>query len=161
MADKNATASGSNSAVKTLSLSSLLAKEERLLKQASQAMPHSFNVCTYDAPGGYIRQAIYLCKTCKGPDGEGRGLCAACSISCHAGQWKRKTDAQPRSPYLRFTSCCLTDHEQLELFPKRGFRCDCPTTAIAAKCTLHQDGKTELPNEENAYGQNFQGRFCR
>ncbi|KAG8853841.1 hypothetical protein FRB96_007981 [Tulasnella sp. 330] len=127
----------SNDTTKTLSLPSVFEEEERLRKQASQTMPHSFTTCTYDAPGGYIRQAIYLCKTCKGPDGEmGRGICAACSISCHA------------------------DHEQLELFPKRSFRCDCPTTAIAVNCTLHS-GIAEPPNEENTYGQNFQGRFCR
>ncbi|KAG9026356.1 hypothetical protein FRB95_008920 [Tulasnella sp. JGI-2019a] len=138
MAETKATEDGSTSTIKTLSLSSLLAKEERLLKQASRAMPHAFNTCTYDAPGGYIRQAIYLCKTCKGPDGRmGKGICSACSISCHA------------------------DHEQLELFPKRGFRCDCPTTAIPINCTLHVGRKAEPPNDENVYGQNFQGRFCR
>jgi len=93
---------------------------------------------------------VYLCLTCP----EARGLCSACSIACH------------------------TDHEQVELyvpilqlrdmerflkssfrFPKRTFRCDCPTTAIAHRCTLHQIMQEE--NTSNRYGQNFKGDFCR
>ncbi|KAG8930143.1 hypothetical protein FRC02_004582 [Tulasnella sp. 418] len=130
-----------NEQIKSLSLSSLLAKESRLLKLASEAIPHSFNTCTYDEPGGYIRQAVYLCKTCTADDGTpGKGICAACSVSCHA------------------------EHEQLELFPKRNFRCDCPTAAIPVPCTLHKSipgGSKEPPNTDNAYGQNFLGKFCR
>ncbi len=44
-------------------------------------------------------------------------------------------------------------------FPKRDFRCDCPTSALQHPCTLHT-----TPEEENAtnhYGQNFKGVFCR
>lgn len=74
---------------------------------------------------------MYLCLTCP----EERGICSACSIACH------------------------TNHEQVELFPKRGFRCDCPTAAIAHQCTLHS--KCEEENASNTYGQNFRGRFCR
>lgn len=158
MTDSNASQGGSST--KTLSLSSLLAKEARLLKEASRAMPHSFSTCTYDAPGGYIRQAVYLCKTCKGPDGEmGKGICAACSISCHAGEYA-KPHLQPKQR-CKQTPITFPDHEQLELFPKRAFRCDCPTTAVPVSCSLHERGKTEPPNEENVYGPNYQGKFCR
>ncbi|KAI9465800.1 hypothetical protein BJY52DRAFT_1242643 [Lactarius psammicola] len=51
------------------------------------------------------------------------------------------------------------DHEQLELFPKRRFRCDCPTSALARPCSLHKE--PEAPNDENVYGQNFWRKFCR
>lgn len=44
-------------------------------------------------------------------------------------------------------------------FPKRNFRCDCPTTGIAHKCTL--DASTYPENTSNTYNHNFQGLFCR
>ncbi|KAJ7054120.1 hypothetical protein C8F01DRAFT_1163977, partial [Mycena amicta] len=94
-----------------------------------EALPHQFSHCTYAL--GALRQAVYLCLTCP----ETRGFCAACSVACH------------------------TDHDQVELFPKRNFRCDCPTTAVAHPCALHSD--REPPNTSNQYGQNFKNQFCR
>ena len=111
------------------SLVDYVAQQDALLQEAALALPHTFESCTYSR--GPIRQAVYLCKTCAVP----RGVCAACSVACH------------------------TDHEQLELFPKRAFRCDCPTHAIAHACTLHKT--PEEVNEGNVYGQNFRGLFCR
>ncbi|TDL20271.1 hypothetical protein BD410DRAFT_791045 [Rickenella mellea] len=111
------------------SLSSLLAFEAELIQEAAEALPHQFSDCTYNL--GYIRQAVYLCLTCRLP----RGICSACSIACH------------------------TDHEQVELFPKRKFRCDCPTTSLPHTCTLHK--QAEVENSDNKYGQNFRGVFCR
>ena len=110
-------------------LTEYLNSQQELEKEAALALPYSFSRCTYSL--GYIRQAVYLCITCASR----RGICSSCSIACH------------------------TDHEQLELFPKRRFRCDCPTTALAPPCSLHK--QQEAPNEENAYGQNFDCKFCR
>ncbi|KZT02862.1 uncharacterized protein LAESUDRAFT_762511 [Laetiporus sulphureus 93-53] len=110
-------------------IASVLDAQSALLEAASEALPHQFSQCTY--PLGPIRQAVYLCLTCKEP----RGICSACSIACHS------------------------EHEQLELFPKRHFRCDCPTQALLHPCTLHK--ALEERNTENLYGQNFQGVFCR
>ncbi|KAL0581428.1 hypothetical protein V5O48_000582 [Marasmius crinis-equi] len=44
-------------------------------------------------------------------------------------------------------------------FPKRNFRCDCPTDGTAYSCSLHKN--LEPSNTDNVYGQNFQGLFCR
>ncbi|KAF8306059.1 hypothetical protein DL93DRAFT_2028668, partial [Clavulina sp. PMI_390] len=107
----------------------LLEREAQLLQEASEALPHSFEKCTYLM--GPIRQAVYWCKTCAEP----RGICSACSIACHG------------------------DHEQVELFPKRGFTCDCPTSCLNTQCQLHRT--LEAPNTTNIYGQNFRGEFCR
>ncbi|KAI0674315.1 hypothetical protein C8Q78DRAFT_967672 [Trametes maxima] len=116
-------------------LASVFESQSSLLQEAALALPHQFSQCTYAL--GHIRQAVYLCLTCAraAPSSSPRGLCSACSVACH------------------------TDHEQLELFPKRGFRCDCPTRALAHPCTLHTT--LEEPNEMNVYGQNFKGVFCR
>ena len=110
-------------------LRELLASQDELVREAALALPHSFSQCTYDM--GYVRQAIYLCLTCATP----RGICYPCSVACH------------------------TDHEQVELFPKRHFRCDCPTGALSHPCGLHK--RPEGVNTENEYGQNFEGKFCR
>jgi E3 ubiquitin-protein ligase UBR7 len=112
-----------------LALSDVLASQRSLEEEAAAAIPHDFSRCTY--PLGPIRQAVYLCVTCK----DERGICSACSVSCHA------------------------DHEQLELFPKRDFRCDCPTEALEHPCSLHTT--KESINKDNCYGQNFHGKFCR
>jgi E3 ubiquitin-protein ligase UBR7 len=110
-------------------LTEYLDSQQELEKEAALALPYSFSHCTY--PRGYIRQAVYLCLTCASR----RGICSSCSIACH------------------------TDHEQLELFPKRNFRCDCPTSALTEPCSLHKH--PEAPNENNKYGQNFDSKFCR
>ncbi|KAF9063015.1 hypothetical protein BDP27DRAFT_1385048 [Rhodocollybia butyracea] len=127
-------------------LAEYIASQDNLVQEASLALPHQFSQCTY--PLGPLRQAVYLCLTCP----EARGVCAACSIACH------------------------TEHEQIELcavcfyttlfslfnilrFPKRKFRCDCPTEAIEYPCSLHST--SEPINETNRYGQNFQALFCR
>ena len=116
-------------------LVSLLQDQKTLVETAALALPHKFDKCTYEL--GSLKQAVYLCITCAVP----RGLCQACSISCHG------------------------DHEQIELFPKRSFRCDCPTKALTAPCKLSQEGRDEKQpmNTFNKYGQNFEGggRFCR
>lgn len=117
-------------------LVSLLQDQKTLVEAAALALPHKFDKCTYQL--GSLKQAVYLCITCAVP----RGLCQACSISCHG------------------------DHEQIELFPKRNFRCDCPTKALTALCKLSQEeGQNEKQpmNISNKYGQNFEGagRFCR
>ncbi|KAG6911042.1 hypothetical protein DXG01_005458 [Tephrocybe rancida] len=44
-------------------------------------------------------------------------------------------------------------------FPKRNFRCDCPTTPVAHACTLHTNLEDE--NASNIYGPNFKAQFCR
>jgi E3 ubiquitin-protein ligase UBR7 len=110
-------------------LTEYLDSQQELEKEAALALPYSFSQCTYSH--GHIRQAVYLCITCASR----RGICSSCSIACH------------------------TDHEQIELFPKRNFRCDCPTGALTQSCSLHKH--SEVPNEENEYGQNFDGKFCR
>ncbi len=66
------------------------------------------------------------------------------------------------------------DHEVLELFVKRNFRCDCGTTrlsknasakpvfnvGIESSCCLEQK-VSETLNVGNTYNHNFLGRYCR
>ncbi|KAN0065110.1 hypothetical protein ACQY0O_001607 [Thecaphora frezii] len=130
----------------------LIAHQARLEAQATEAIPFKFDTCTHSM--GYIRQPVYACKTCGGG-----GVCAGCSISCHA------------------------EHDLVELFNKRHFRCDCGTPNLyrdrapnsslgkvvidsqleypdgAAPCTLRKPG-FEPQNEENRYSHNFEGGFC-
>ncbi|KAG8678634.1 hypothetical protein FRC08_017624, partial [Ceratobasidium sp. 394] len=113
------------------SIRTLVDAQDALVREAGLALPGQFTQCTYDL--GPLRQPVYLCVTC----GESRGVCGACSIACHG------------------------HHEQIELFPKRHFRCDCPTTCMPHPCTLKHP--PQPLNVDNTYGQNFTGGglFCR
>ncbi|KAK0181057.1 hypothetical protein PV327_003374 [Microctonus hyperodae] len=89
--------------------------------------------CTYLK--GYIRQALYACKTCCPTEKDRAGVCLACSFHCHEG------------------------HELVELYTKRNFRCDCGNTKFnGKKCTL--DNTKASINAENKYNQNFDGVYC-
>ncbi|KAJ1018869.1 hypothetical protein NDA16_004672 [Ustilago loliicola] len=130
----------------------LIAQQAKLEAQANEAIPFQFDTCTHDK--GYIRQPVYACKTCGGG-----GVCAGCSVSCHA------------------------EHELVELFNKRKFRCDCGTpnlyrqrepnqvsrcTRLAEQLAYPKDAKPcslrkpgfDPQNDANAYNHNFDGGFC-
>lgn len=130
----------------------LIAQQAKLEAQANEAIPFQFDTCTHDR--GYIRQPVYACKTCGGG-----GVCAGCSVSCHA------------------------EHELVELFNKRKFRCDCGTpnlyrqrepnsasrcTRLTEQLTYSKDAKPcslrkpgfDPQNDANAYNHNFDGGFC-
>lgn len=69
--------------------------------------------------------------------------------------------------FIRVTD--ITDHRLIELWTKRHFRCDCPTTSkdgaepgIGARCSLiAPDQQPQERNGENRYTHNFKGEFCR
>lgn len=59
----------------------LIQRQMEMEEAAREAVPFSFTKggCTYDR--GYIRQPVFACRTCGGG-----GVCAGCSVGCHAGQ---------------------------------------------------------------------------
>lgn len=85
------------------------------------------------------RQAVYACLTCV-PESQDdptkrAGICLACSYECH------------------------DDHDLIELYTKRNFRCDCGTSKIlAVRCKLDADKPDDI--NRNVYGQNFSGIYC-
>ncbi|CAB3238846.1 unnamed protein product [Arctia plantaginis] len=94
--------------------------------------------CTYLK--GYIkRQAIYACLTCcpdvKTDPTKRAGVCLACSLTCHE------------------------NHELVELYTKRNFRCDCGNPKFNSNPCQFTSNKTDL-NNENIYNQNFSGLYC-
>nr|XP_019042807.1 E3 ubiquitin-protein ligase UBR7 [Kwoniella bestiolae CBS 10118]OCF21737.1 E3 ubiquitin-protein ligase UBR7 [Kwoniella bestiolae CBS 10118] len=123
-----------------ITLQSLIDTSDRMAEEAREALPYSFDECTYDK--GYLRQSVWSCLDC----GE-KGVCYGCSISCHS------------------------EHRLVELWTRRSFRCDCPTSstqpepippAKRRRCGLYPpDEQPQEPNEKNKYTQNFQGKFCR
>ncbi|KAF9429078.1 putative E3 ubiquitin-protein ligase ubr7, partial [Entomortierella beljakovae] len=85
---------------------------------------------------GYIRQPVYSCLTCNPNPSEEAGFCYSCSISCHG------------------------EHNLVELFTKRSFRCDCGTGKFKdTKCKLDAKPAGSC-NELNKYNHNYLGRFC-
>ncbi|KAF9914248.1 hypothetical protein BX616_008657 [Lobosporangium transversale] len=118
----------------TITVSEYIAEQERLEKEARELFPKKFDICSNSM--GYIRQPVYSCLTCNPNSGEEAGFCYSCSISCHG------------------------NHNLVELFTKRGFRCDCGTEKFKTiKCKL--DPKpAESINELNKYNHNYLGKFC-
>lgn len=102
--------------------------------------------CSYDT--GYVfRQALYCCLTClketkakmTKEQVEAKeylhGICLACSYECHP------------------------NHELLELYTKRNFRCDCGNGRCATvKCKLVTS--KDQRNSLNKYNHNFEGVYC-
>uniref|UniRef100_A0A182SRG4 Putative E3 ubiquitin-protein ligase UBR7 n=1 Tax=Anopheles maculatus TaxID=74869 RepID=A0A182SRG4_9DIPT len=85
------------------------------------------------------RQALYACLTCvpeaRGVESKRSGICLACSLQCH------------------------DNHELLELYTKRNFRCDCGGKRMSdVKCKL--EPRKEEENSRNRYNQNFSGLYC-
>ncbi|XP_046663572.1 putative E3 ubiquitin-protein ligase UBR7 [Homalodisca vitripennis] len=112
-------------------------KAEEILEENADAVlgPGDDKNCTYNE--GYLkRQALYSCLTCLPADkSEHAGVCLACSYHCHS------------------------DHDLVELYTKRNFRCDCGNSLFnGKKCTLDPI-KSEM-NENNSYNQNFRGVYC-
>ncbi|KFH64098.1 hypothetical protein MVEG_09923 [Podila verticillata NRRL 6337] len=119
-------------AEETITVSEYIAEQERLEKEAKELFPKKFDVCTSSL--GYIRQPVYACLTCNPT--EEAGMCYSCSISCHG------------------------DHNLVELFTKRHFRCDCGTEkfkTMACKLDPKTAGHTKSLNQ---YNHNYLGRFC-
>lgn len=138
------------SSAQGLTAADLLSHQALLESQAREAIPFSHTTCTYSQ--GYIRQPLWACKDCGGG-----GVCAGCSVGCHAS------------------------HELIELFAKRGTRCDCGTLTLQRRATSGSDpdkagessSSTLQPcnlraaplnfapeNDLNVYGKNHDGHFC-
>ena len=79
--------------------------------------------CSYHSGGYMKRQALYSCLTCSKDSVERAGICLACSYHCHE------------------------DHDLVELYTKRNFRCDCGNSKLDNECKLAND---KMPvNERN------------
>ncbi|KAI8074655.1 hypothetical protein BC940DRAFT_288771 [Gongronella butleri] len=113
--------------------------QQELEREAKEALPGKFEKCTF--PMGYVRQPVFACRTCHGDDdlSKAAGMCYSCSMACHA------------------------DHDLLELFPKRQFRCDCGLNGKFGghPCSLTIPSKREAFNDKNKYNHNFIGKYCR
>ncbi|ORX49808.1 hypothetical protein DM01DRAFT_1337948 [Hesseltinella vesiculosa] len=127
-----------NSMQDTVTAVDIVDAQQQLEKEAHESLPGKFEKCTFHL--GYVRQALFACKTCSTPDNkEPAGMCYSCSMACHP------------------------NHDLLELFPKRHFRCDCgiPGKFGDFPCNLNGHDKQHVTNDENIYNHNFSGRYCR
>lgn len=133
-----------------LTADDLIAHQALLETQAREAIPFSFTRASCTHAKGYIRQPLWACRDCGGG-----AVCAGCSIGCHA------------------------EHELIELFAKRRFRCDCGCPSLQRRynveasagegkqrpdlkpCNLRASPLNFAPeNDDNVYTKNFDGHFC-
>lgn len=113
-----------------------LEEQRELELKAASVLPGRIDQCS--RPLGKIRQAIYACLTCKASVGQEMGCCYACSVSCH------------------------TKHDLVEVGVRRAFLCDCGAGRMSTcqvQPVIEKDWKAENV-ENNAYNQNFSGKFC-
>lgn len=109
---------------------------EELARDVAAALAGAAS-CTYaTAPKS---QPVFSCRTCASERGGAAvGICGACAFHCHLA------------------------HELIEVGDRRQFTCDCPTlrSSVACLCLPGDAGEQPLPTADNAYGHNFEGRFC-
>ncbi|RUS32435.1 hypothetical protein BC938DRAFT_475379 [Jimgerdemannia flammicorona] len=119
----------------TVTAVEILEQQLELEREAHEILPGKFEACSFSI--GYVRQPVYACRTCASPDKDPSGMCYSCSIACHG------------------------DHDLLELFVKRDFRCDCGVQGKfnGAACKLESRLKEGEANGENNYDHNFYGRI--
>ncbi|VDP95574.1 unnamed protein product [Echinostoma caproni] len=91
-------------------------------------------VCSFTK--GYMkRQAVYACRTCLNISTSLAGFCYQCSVNCHA------------------------EHDVVELYTKRNFRCDCGNAKFNGfRCILWEEKDDE--NVGNQYNSNFSNKYC-
>ncbi|XP_020775229.1 putative E3 ubiquitin-protein ligase UBR7 isoform X2 [Boleophthalmus pectinirostris] len=109
--------------------------DEAFLEQALCILAGSDSEnCSY--PQGYVkRQAVFACMTCTSNPDKPAGVCLACVNKCH------------------------DDHDIVELFTKRNFRCDCGNSKFGEfKCQLIPTKDAE--NVKNQYNHNYHGSYC-
>lgn len=128
----------------TITMLDVLEEEKELEDEYAAVLGASDEkYCTY-SKGAIQRQALYSCLTCcpeaRSDMSKSAGVCLACSYRCHE------------------------NHELIELYTKRNFRCDCPTLRVGGNrlCALNPQLDAAQPaNESNLYNQNFQGLYCK
>nr|XP_026486444.1 putative E3 ubiquitin-protein ligase UBR7 [Vanessa tameamea] len=124
---------------KVVTMMDVLQEQEDFEEDANAVLGASDDKnCTYSK--GYIkRQALYACLTCcpeaKSDPKKRAGVCLACSLMCHE------------------------NHELIELYTKRNFRCDCGNPKFNSHPCTFISAKSDL-NEDNYYNQNFSGLYC-
>ena len=107
-----------------------LDEQERLAKEE---MPFDTSRCSLKR----LNQSIYSCRTCFKATGQLKGVCYACSISCH------------------------TRHDLVDLGFRRAFKCDCGGTndCNVSVTVTRKEGEEEEKNNYEKAG-NFASRFC-
>ncbi|WFD34643.1 RING-type E3 ubiquitin transferase [Malassezia cuniculi] len=123
----------------------LIEQQERLEKQAAEAIPYKFDQCT--RPMGHIRQPVFACRTCGGG-----GVCAGCSVACHGDH-----DLIELFHKRNFMCDCGSQN----MYRKRDAAELLPTgyPADATPCSL-RDERFAPGSTENVYSHNFDGEFC-
>ncbi|RLN63711.1 hypothetical protein BBP00_00003933 [Phytophthora kernoviae] len=122
-----------------LTLSDVLKHDEQLTEAADAVLGDASDThCSY--PMGYMRQAVYACMTCT-PDAlehpeKRTGVCLACTYNCHQ------------------------DHELVELYTKRAFRCDCGNSKFPERNPCKLETEKAATNPNNTYSQNYGGLYC-
>ncbi|TDH67882.1 hypothetical protein CCR75_003454 [Bremia lactucae] len=123
-----------------VTLSDVIQHNDQMTEAANAVLGDASDThCSY--PMGYMRQAVFACMTCT-PDARENpqtraGVCLACTYHCHQ------------------------DHELVELYTKRAFRCDCGNETFLPNHPCHLEANKTSRNARNTYSQNYGGLYCQ
>lgn len=153
--------------------SDLIAAQDALEEEAREAIPFASTECTYDA--GYIKQPLFACErmflslflSCCCTDRASPQASHAYTIARYVRDAPSPATGSslpllppPRRPG-RLTLPFRREHQLVELFNRRNFRCDCGTEAMGAGSCCQLAGRQDAPaNAQNEYDKNFRGEFC-
>ncbi len=157
-------------------LQSLLDNQAELEAEAREIMPFQFDECSYAQ--GALNQSVWACQgefwgidrrernwllMLQRVDCGNKGVCYSCSLSCHAGKSIHITWMLDLTSHAPIHPDCRL----VELFQRRNFTCDCPTSYSSStssqshRCTLYPSSEPLHPNSSNIYTKNYNGLFCR
>ena len=112
-------------------------------QQLSRIAGNRIHMCSYE--NGYHKQPLFACLTCHNKingnnNNNGNivfhGICLGCSMNCHL------------------------NHDVIELWDKRNFRCDCGNSKFNNVCQCHLNVHKDDVNGNNKYSDNFRGIYC-
>lgn len=138
----SASESGAGGPSSTLSASEIILaevlQEAEAAVAASRLCARTLRVPELEAAGqSGLMLHVFSCVTCAAEAGAGAvGVCEACALSCHI------------------------EHELVDVGVRTDWLCDCATPRSSVACAAGGGDGARAGERANAYGHNFEGRFC-
>lgn len=119
--------------------------------------PPEIKDCTY--PLGHVRQDVYTCRTCT-PGFAAQEAAAKVGVNGLVGL----TSVEKIAGFCR--GCRTECHSRpecdvIDIYSKRGFRCDCGNNRMNNTCNLHKNKPAPAQKNKDIYNHNFVGKYCR
>jgi E3 ubiquitin-protein ligase UBR7 len=147
----------------SITLKEFLMKQREMELKAAAELPFRFDKCSAEL--GPLRQNLHICHNCPNNfDGKPVAFCYACAITCHNFDPESLETVNEESEdvldaYGDDNSNPTNSHLIEEIWARRNFICDCPSTG---HCKLLSKIPENFKSHKNSYHRqhNFTGRYC-